>query len=191
MRHLHEWAAHVLPALPGRPRRFLEIGTAWGKTMAWLYCYARHSDDDEYVGIDPWSIESLSQDMPDSTPAIASSVEVQARRRLRDTWGERRGALIKGPSSLVLGQPVCESISRGFDLIFIDGLHTSEAVAQDSELAWPFLRADGILSWDDYGRPSRHRRAVAPSVHEFLATIQGQYAEVSKGKAMTIQKVSA
>ena len=37
-----------------------------------------------------------------------------------------------------------------FDLIYVDGSHTLGGTLQDTVLAWPMLRQDGILIWDDY-----------------------------------------
>ena len=38
-----------------------------------------------------------------------------------------------------------------FDWLFLDALHTREAVLQDLEAWWPRLRAGGLCSGDDYG----------------------------------------
>lgn len=39
-----------------------------------------------------------------------------------------------------------------FDLIFIDGLHTAEAVARDIEMVRRLLKPDGTWAFHDYGR---------------------------------------
>jgi predicted O-methyltransferase YrrM len=40
-----------------------------------------------------------------------------------------------------------------FDLVFIDGLHTYDAVRSDMELSLPKLKQGGTLAFHDYGRP--------------------------------------
>lgn len=46
------------------------------------------------------------------------------------------------------------------DLIYIDGCHTYEAVLQDLEAWWPFVKESGILCGDDYYNSSGVSRAV-------------------------------
>ena len=41
---------------------------------------------------------------------------------------------------------------ESFDLVFVDGCHTYEAVKRDIELALPLLRTNGVLACHDYGR---------------------------------------
>jgi predicted O-methyltransferase YrrM len=46
------------------------------------------------------------------------------------------------------------------DLIHVDGDHSETGTARDIELAWPALRAGGVLVIDDFGIPVV-RRAVS------------------------------
>ena len=39
-----------------------------------------------------------------------------------------------------------------FDVAFLDGLHTTEAVARDAAMILPLLRPGGTLAFHDYGR---------------------------------------
>jgi predicted O-methyltransferase YrrM len=39
---------------------------------------------------------------------------------------------------------------KQFDLIYVDGSHTLGGTLQDTVLAWPKLKKDGIIIWDDY-----------------------------------------
>jgi predicted O-methyltransferase YrrM len=53
-----------------------------------------------------------------------------------------------------------------FDLIYIDGDHSRDAVLIDSLLAWPMLKRGGLIIWDDYrwrprGMRFRHRPKAA------------------------------
>jgi len=70
----------------------------------------------------------------------------------------------------VVGPDVCRSHGP-FDLIFIDGLHYSDAVLEDLRLAWPHLRPGGRIVLHDvigcWG--SNVRRAV----YQFLAETPG------------------
>jgi predicted O-methyltransferase YrrM len=39
-----------------------------------------------------------------------------------------------------------------FDVVFVDGLHTKEAVERDASLLMPLVRAGGAIAFHDYGR---------------------------------------
>src|SRR5450759_1111756 len=53
-----------------------------------------------------------------------------------------------------------------FDLVFIDGLHTYDAVRSDVELSLPKLKPGGTLALHDYGRPDF---GVTQAVDELVA----------------------
>src|SRR5262249_28550437 len=40
--------------------------------------------------------------------------------------------------------------NRAFDVIYVDGSHARNDALMDSLLAWPPLKPDGIIIWDDY-----------------------------------------
>jgi predicted O-methyltransferase YrrM len=56
-------------------------------------------------------------------------------------------------------------LGETFDLIYIDGDHSRDAVLMDSLLAWPMLKHGGLIIWDDYRWRPRglrfHRRPKA------------------------------
>jgi len=49
-------------------------------------------------------------------------------------------------------EAVLPTLRPGFDLIFIDGCHSYEAVRQDIKLALPLLLPNGVLAFHDYDR---------------------------------------
>jgi len=40
--------------------------------------------------------------------------------------------------------------NRAFEVIYVDGSHARDDALMDSLLAWPLLKPDGIVIWDDY-----------------------------------------
>jgi hypothetical protein len=80
-----------------------------------------------------------------------------------------------------------------FDLIYIDGNHHRETVMLDSVLAWPMLKAGGILIWDDYTSelrsnwPSWERPTEA--VDGFLVMHKGELEELYRAKQMIVRKI--
>jgi predicted O-methyltransferase YrrM len=49
--------------------------------------------------------------------------------------------------------PALETLAhegKTYDVIYIDGSHFHDDIIVDSLLAWPLLRAGGLMMWDDY-----------------------------------------
>lgn len=57
--------------------------------------------------------------------------------------------------------------SASFDLVFIDGTHTAEAVERDTKLALRCVRPGGFVAWHDWNYESVRAGAVAAG---FMAT---------------------
>ena len=78
-----------------------------------------------------------------------------------------------------------------FDLIYIDGDHSRNAVFRDSVLAWPLLRKRGLLIWDDYklrpNGPSEERPEHA--IDQFLLEREEEYLELHRGYQIIVQKI--
>jgi predicted O-methyltransferase YrrM len=80
-----------------------------------------------------------------------------------------------------------------FDLVFIDGFHTVDAVRQDIELLLPTVRDGGLLAFHDYGHPGYGVTEVVdaldaePSVTDSIAVVRvtpelrARWAEISAG----------
>jgi predicted O-methyltransferase YrrM len=82
---------------------------------------------------------------------------------------------------------------RLFDLIYVDGNHTSAGTLQDTVLAWPMLRQDGIILWDDYHwkpyLPANERPKEA--VDWFLAKHAKQLEVFHRGYQIAGQRLAA
>jgi predicted O-methyltransferase YrrM len=60
---------------------------------------------------------------------------------------------------------------RLFDIIYIDGSHVHDDILVDSLLAWPLLKAGGLMMWDDYRGGATWARRERPrhAIEAFLA----------------------
>jgi len=58
-----------------------------------------------------------------------------------------------------------------FDIIYIDGSHVHNDILVDSLLAWPLLKAGGLMMWDDYRGASTWAPRDRPrhAIETFLA----------------------
>ena len=122
-----------------------------------------------YWMIDSWAPRSDgSDDKNDPDPRWHRTNYQIARRAVRPHM--HRVELV--PS---LSVDAARNFSDGFfDWVYIDALHTKQAMLQDLEAWWPKLRAGGLCSGDDYGdraeteyinatRAKQALRSVSPS----------------------------
>lgn len=111
-----------------KSRRVLEIGTLFGNTTLNL---AANTDG---------SVTTL--DLPPEALPDGNAHGVQLREhslssRIRQTYGD----------SMALDW---DTLGEPFDLIFIDGCHTSQYVQSDSLNAFAHLQAGGTIVWHNY-----------------------------------------
>jgi len=81
--------------------------------------------------------------------------------------------------------------NRAFEVIYVDGSHARDDALMDSLLAWPLLKQDGIVIWDDYvwemGRlPAEQRPKDA--VDLFLGLHTDQLTVLERGYQVIAQR---
>ena len=119
-------------------RYVLEIGTNIGRTAKAIL--NEFSDIKRYVGVDvfpgyQFGLESQSRERPDYPGALAKD--------------DPRYALLLSKNGF-FDYEYADCDGADFDAVFIDGDHSREAVAFDTELARRMLRSGGIMIWHDY-----------------------------------------
>ena len=77
---------------------------------------------------------------------------------------------------------------RMFEVIYIDGSHAAADVLSDSTLAWPMLRADGILIWDDYEWGYADDDRPQSAIDAFLRLKSGELTEIHRGYQVAVRK---
>lgn len=102
-----------------------------------------------------------------------------------------RARKIKNKSAV--GLNILAKAHETFDLIYIDGDHSREAVLADSSAVWPLLRPGGLLVWDDYAWQREYPRKLRPedAIDYFLSLHAGQYTELHRGYQIIIQRGAA
>jgi len=103
---------------------YLEIGTFEGRSACWML---------DNVLIHPQSRLS----------AIDLKFRDEARSNL--LRHHRKATLYEGDSKIIL-----PTLSGTFDIVYIDGDHTSKGALFDSVTSWPRCKVGGIVLWDDY-----------------------------------------
>lgn len=139
------WARWIDPT---KHKRALEIGSFEGASAVWLL--------DMIPNLKITCIDTFESCFDD----VTGKYEQRFDRNVAE-YGKRVTKL-KGRSTDVLKT---FSSRKKFDLIYIDGDHTYEAVKKDAELAWPLLRSGGLLIFDDY---NNDEFGVRQAVDEFL-----------------------
>lgn len=132
--------------------RVLEFGTAAGHTTLWL---SRN-------GATITTVDVESRDMVPEGAHQREQIEPADRRgRCFVGEGQRIRQVLINPrlpyDFAMFGGP--------FDAAFVDGLHTFEGVAKDTEAALLLVRDGGIIVWDDY-------RASEDGVNEYLDGVE-------------------
>lgn len=179
---LLELHARKPPAPKGMPRlHAAEIGVFAGATSEYLL---REVPDLHLTMVDPWKaaepgstyaksgdrVAKLTQAEMDEVAGIADdrTVGIGHRQLMRTTSVE---AAAMAPA--------------WFDLIFLDGEHTYEALSADMKAWWPHLLPGGIFSGHDYG----HFKfpGVTRAVEEFSAA-EALDVETMPGRVWVIRK---
>ena len=154
------FAKHNLALWPGRMYYMVD---AWG-----------HRPDTVEVGLKDNTFQDNNE--PNEAPHLA---RMEKAKISTAPWSDRR-TMIRGFSTTVHSQFEDEY----FDWIYIDALHTYEAVKQDLSLWWPKLKPGGMCSGDDFvdlddkkmiawngPTPSQYSWGVRAAVTEFFREV--------------------
>ena len=142
------WAPDVwkqlIPLLPAR-NRFLEIGSYEGRSAAWIVENMMDEKGGHVDCVDTWGggEEHTTDDMRGTEERFSQNMQL-AIRNTRHTYFK-----IKKTSTDALAQLIYDRVPP-YDFIYIDGAHTADQVLQDACMAWPLLKVDGIMVFDDY-----------------------------------------
>lgn len=115
--------------VPQRPRVAVEIGSKWG-WWAWRCLHAL--PDCTLYCVDPW--KETTVDYREWRINMEPFLKLDRVMPVRMTSEK---------AALIFTLPI--------DLLFIDGCHEPEAVAQDILLWWPKVRTNGVLVGHDWG----------------------------------------
>lgn len=121
------WERMVLPVLPQRPLRWLELGSHEGRSARWTLDNAL-GPSGRLVCVDMWH-------NPDVERAFDHNVGGRVEK-------------VKGMIRPTLSRFVCEE--RAFDCVYIDGDHDAAATLESAVLSWPMIPTGGVLIFDDY-----------------------------------------
>lgn len=130
----------VLARFRGAPDiHFIEIGSWEGMSACWLLLEILTHPSSTLTCIDPFEHEHHSS-------SLHCDFEGLFDANVTATGAADRVTKIRGTSLSALRRLPLEH----YHLVYIDGSHRAPDVLTDAVLAWPLLRPEGILIFDDY-----------------------------------------
>ncbi len=176
------WRAH-LAHLIGQPAlRFLEIGSFEGRSAVWLlnnvltHPSSRLDCIDVFDGLYEFRGRTI----------VMSEVEARFDHNVRAAGANGRVTKLRGPSARMLRGLELDT----YDFVYVDGSHVAADVLHDAVLAFPLLKAGGIMIFDDYAwedEPDELDRPK-PAIDAFLAIYQPRIDVLAKGYQVTLRK---
>lgn len=174
----------LLAELPAR-KNFLEIGSFEGRSAVWLVENVLE-DGGELLCIDTWGggEEHGGLDMDAAEMRFDKNIKLALEK-----FPRRKVSKCKGLSTTWL--PALAQDRRSFDFIYIDGSHIAKDVLTDACMAWPLLKPDGVMVFDDYlwgdSRDALHRPKLA--IDSFVNIFAEQLHITHIGYQLAVRKV--
>jgi predicted O-methyltransferase YrrM len=185
------WAPQVweqlTPMLPER-KKFLEIGSFEGRSTVWIV-ENMMEDGGEIYCIDTW--EGGEEHSEEDMAAVEARFD-HNRQVLMDKYDYRHITRAKGTSTEQLAGWLASSPAPMgvFDFIYIDGSHIAKGVLTDACMAWPLLKPQGIMVFDDYlwgnARDILHR--PKPAIDAFCNIFAEEAEIIHVGYQLVVRK---
>ena len=196
------WAPAVweqlIPLLPER-KKFLEIGSFEGRSATWII--ENMLDNEAVPGsvlcIDTWEggEEHNNGEMSGAEERFKHNVGVAQAKYWKRTGNLDAYSIVdtfKGKSDLALAhiRAVDERYWDEFDFIYIDGSHVAKDVLTDACMAWPLLKKQGIMVFDDYmwGEPRDILHRPKPAIDAFVNIFAEEVDMVHMGYQLIVRK---
>ena len=182
------WGPQVWPDiikfLPER-KAFLEIGSFEGRSTVWTV-ENMMEDGGEIYCIDTWggSEEHVKGELDGAEDRFHQNISV-----LRTKFPNRAVVSFKSTSVEALAGLLTHK--KQFDFIYIDGSHVAKDVLTDACMAWPLLKKDGIMAFDDYlwrlpGTVTIQRPKIA--IDAFVNIFENEIAMAHNGYQLIVRK---
>ena len=166
---------------------FLEIGCYEGKSTTWFIENYLKNEKSSITCVDYWIPYSWvgKRDSEFTLNGVKDRFEHNVK-----TTGKIDQVVIKnGLSNEMLFDS--EVREKQYDLIFIDGNHTTKYVMEDSVLSWGLLKVGGIMVFDDYKWRLHDRETLRPKLAiDSFCKVYGDYLQiVYNGYRLAVKKM--
>ena len=168
-------------------RHFLEIGSFEGRSAVWI-AENMMQQGDTLTCIDTWEggEEHGEEDMGSVYGRFTHNMQLlQSKKAIG--LSVHMGTSIEQLAHWLVEAPEDHPT---FDFIYIDGSHTAPDVLTDACMAWPLLKAGGLMVFDDYAwgppRDILHRPKLA--IDSFINIFAEQIEIVHMGYQLVVRK---
>jgi len=168
-----------LTKFKGKPNlKFLQVGVYTGDASDWLLTSILLDPSSTLTDVDTWQGSDEREHEAMDFDAIYG-IYLNRMDKYENVMS------IKGDSTYVL-----PNLKEKYDFIYIDGDHTEKAVYRDAVNAWPLLKTQGILAFDDYLWGQDVHPSLRPkiAIDTFLEEKQGEYVLLSQDYQVWVQK---
>ena len=137
----------------GNKLDFLEIGSFEGKSTVWFLENILTHPDSTITCIDPWTSYSQNTDSFNSYGENGTEWNFNEHKNtflfnIQLSGFSNKVKIEHGLSTEILPRLITEK--KQYDIIFIDGNHTTSFVISDAVMSWYLLKIGGIMIFDDY-----------------------------------------
>jgi len=134
-------------------KRMLEIGSFEGKSTVWFLENILVNKNSTITCVDPWTSYSQNTDSFNSYNTLETEWDFTNHQKtfiynIYQSGSPEKIIINKGFSYKIL--PKLINDNEKYDIIFIDGNHTSPFVLSDCVMSWYLLADSGIMIFDDY-----------------------------------------
>jgi len=172
------WAT-VLKEYQGKQNvNYLEIGTWEGRSLLWVLDNIVTDSTSRLTAIDPLIDDPGWPESKDIKGTLFSNIRLSGE--------EARVNVIVGFSQIELRKLPLET----YDIIYVDGSHTSSDTLEDLVLSSRLLKPGGLLIMDDYLQYPLRKAFDRPkfAMDAFHACFQGQFEVVHNGFQVILRK---
>lgn len=157
----------------------LEVGSFEGKSTVWFLDNFIHNEKSTITCIDPWMNYYQNSDSFNSYDEntktwsgidyVNDGVKDRFLHNVKLTGKDNQVEVLQELSHLQLPK-MMKSNSEKFDIIYIDGNHTTPFVLTDALMSWYLLKPNGIMIFDDYewGKDCNPRNRPKLAIDSFV-----------------------
>ena len=183
------WGPQIWPEivkfLPER-KNFLEIGSFEGRSTVWTI-ENMMEDGGEIHCIDTWEggSEHVNGEMNGAELRFQQNITLVRKKFPNRAVISLRGTSVEGLTGLLAHK-------KQFDFIYIDGSHVAKDVLTDACMAWPLLKKDGMMAFDDYlWKPPEFTLTQRPkmAIDAFVNIFEDEIVMVHNGYQLIIRKL--
>jgi predicted O-methyltransferase YrrM len=180
---------------PEKPRKILEVGTAFGMSAATFL--SASPGIELFISLDLGIYGGLLGSQESNIDFARSHIHEWCRRHQVDTrrvrfyqantqppgQGDNDNQGLDAPRWCLLPEVVRLLQEHQFDIVFVDGKHTDDGLLNDMKTFWPFLKPGGLMICDDLHHPEEYAGSFSwvghtwQSFHRFLEERAGEIAE--------------